>query len=60
VEPTASAVEECRKRALLVLRAKVITDMKEQGRDAKEVSGQETDAMVNQVYDRRRVRRVPR
>jgi hypothetical protein len=33
--------------------------MKEQGRDAKEVSGHKTDAMVNLVYDRRRVRRGP-
>ena len=41
------------------LRAKAITDMKEQGRDAKEVSGHKTDAMVNRVYDRRRVRRGP-
>jgi hypothetical protein len=41
------------------LRAKAITDMKEQGRDAKEVSGHRTDAMVNRVYDRRRVRRGP-
>jgi len=41
------------------LRAKAITDMKQQGRDAKEVSGHKTDAMVNRVYDRRRVRRGP-
>jgi hypothetical protein len=40
-------------------RADAITDMKEQGRDAKEVSGHKTDAMVNRVYDRRRLRRGP-
>ena len=41
------------------LRTKAIADMKELGRDAKHVSGHRTDAMVDRVYDRRRVRRRP-
>jgi hypothetical protein len=32
--------------------AKAITDMEEQGRDAKEVSGHKTDAMVSRVFGR--------
>ena len=39
------------------LRAKAIADMKALGRDAKEVSGHRTDAMVDRVYDCRRMRR---
>ncbi|HEV2976805.1 MAG TPA: hypothetical protein VG425_04410 [Casimicrobiaceae bacterium] len=35
------------------------TDMKQQGRDAQQVSGHKTDAIVNRVYDRRRVGRGP-
>jgi hypothetical protein len=38
------------------LHAKSITDLKEQGRDAKKASGQNTDTMVTRVSDRWRVR----
>lgn len=38
------------------LRAMAITYLKEQGRDAKELSGHTSDLVPNRVYDRRRMR----
>ncbi|MCA3027712.1 MAG: hypothetical protein ING66_03850 [Rhodocyclaceae bacterium] len=39
------------------LRAMAISSMKEQGRDAKELTGHVSDQMPNLVYDRRRIRK---
>jgi hypothetical protein len=40
------------------LRAKAVTKMKEQGRQASELTGHTSEAMPNKVYDRRRIRRA--
>lgn len=40
------------------LRAKTITEMKEGGRDARALSGHASDAMIEKVYDRRRVKKA--
>lgn len=40
------------------LRAKTITEMKEEGRDARALSGHASDAMIEKVYDRRRVKKA--
>lgn len=40
------------------LRAKTVTEMKEAGRDARALSGHASDAMVEKVYDRRRVKKA--
>lgn len=39
------------------LRAKAITRMVEDGRQARDLSGHKTDAMVNKVYDRRSIKK---
>lgn len=39
------------------LRAKAVTDMKDQGRKASELTGHRTEEIVNRVYDRRRIRK---
>lgn len=39
------------------LRAKAVTDMLDQGRDAKDLTGHRQTATVERVYDRRRVRK---
>lgn len=39
------------------LRAKAITRMVEDGRQARDLSGHKSDAMVNKVYDRRSIKR---
>ncbi|MBX3629348.1 MAG: tyrosine-type recombinase/integrase [Nitrosomonas sp.] len=39
------------------LRAKAITKMVDDGRQARDLSGHQTDAMVDKVYDRRKIKR---
>ena len=39
------------------LRAKTVTDMEEQGRKASNLTGHNVEQTINQVYDRRRVRK---
>jgi hypothetical protein len=39
------------------LRAKTVTDMEEQGRKASNLTGHKVEQTINQVYDRRRVRK---
>ncbi|AKU12509.1 MAG: hypothetical protein AzoDbin1_03430 [Azoarcus sp.] len=40
------------------LRAKTVTELKEAGRDARTLSGHASDAMIEKVYDRRRVKKA--
>jgi integrase len=40
------------------LRAKTVTELKEAGRDARTLSGHASDAMVEKIYDRRRVKKA--
>lgn len=40
------------------LRAKTVTELKAAGRDARALSGHASDAMVEKVYDRRRVKKA--
>lgn len=39
------------------MRAKAVTTLKDEGRDAKNITGHKTDHAIDTVYDRRRVRR---
>jgi integrase len=39
------------------LRAKAITKMMEEGRQARDLSGHKTDSMVAKIYDRRSIKR---
>lgn len=40
------------------LRAKAITKMVDDGRQARDLSGHKSDAMITKVYDRRKIKRT--